>query len=432
MKDFKFNIDYVREQFPCLCKTVNGNAAAFLDGPGGTQVPVRVVNKINDYLYYRNANAHGAYKTSQESDKIYWEAREVFADFLNCSPEEVVFGENTSTNNFKLALGLVRTMKTGDEVLVTDLDHEGNRSPWRTLQDFGIVVKSAKVHPETCTLDFEDFKSKLSNKTKVVAVNWASNACGTITDVKKCIDEAHKYGALTVVDAVHYAPHKWIDVKEINTDFLLCSAYKFFGPHIGILYVKKEIGEKVKSIRVMANDNTDMPFKFETGTPAMELAAGAAEAVEFIADIGRKHEEFFTEDLRGLSGRRRYIVAGMMAIDAYEEPMAKRLRTELSKIEGLKIYGPPEGHPRTSTVSFTLDGVNANEIAKFLGEKGIFVWDGDFYAIEIVNNVLKLEEQGGLLRIGLAPYNTEEEITRTIEAVKDFCKIQEKLSLATN
>lgn len=170
----------------------------------------------------------------------------------------------------------------------------------------------------------------------------------------------------------------------------------------------------------MANDNTEMPFKFETGTPAMELAAGSAEAVEFIADIGKKHEEFFTEELKDLSGRRRYVVAGMMAIDAYEEPMAKRLRDELGKIEGLKIYGPPEGHPRTSTVSFTMDGVNANEIATFLGQKGLFVWDGDFYAIETINHVLKLESEGGLLRIGLAPYNTEEEITRTINAVKEF------------
>ena len=424
MKDFTFNIDYVREQFPCLSKTVNGNAAAYLDGPGGTQVPGRVVGKINEYLYYHNANSHGSFKTSKESDSMYWEARETFADFLNCSPEEIAFGANSSSNNFKLALGLLRTMKPGDEVLITDLDHEGNRSPWRTLEDFGIKVKSAKVHPETCTLDFEDFKSKLSCKTKVVAINWAANACGTITDVKELIKEAHKCGALTVVDAVHFAAHRWIDVKDINTDFLICSAYKFCGPHIGILYAKKEVGEKVKTIRVMANDNAEMPFKFETGTPAMELACGAAEAVKCIADIGKMHEDFFIEELKGLSGRRRNIVAGMMAIEAYEEPMAKKLRTSLAQIEGLKIYGPPEGHQRTSTVSFTVKGINANEIAKYLGERGLFVWDGDFYAIEIINNVLGLESQGGLVRIGLAPYNTNDEIRRTIEAVKAFCETE--------
>ncbi len=420
MRDFKFKVDEIREQFPALSKTVNGIPAAFLDGPGGTQVPRRVVEKINDYLYYRNANSHGVFKTSVESDHLYWQAREVYADFLNCSPEEVAFGANTSSNNFKLALGLVRTMKPGDEVLITDIDHEGNRSPWRTLEDFGIVVKSVKINTDTITLDFEDFKAKLSDKTKVFAINWAANSCGTISDVKKFIDEAHKVGAITVVDAVHYAPHRPIDVKAIDTDILLCSAYKFFGPHLGIMYVKKSVGEVIKTVRVIADDNTEMPFKFETGTPAMELAAGAAEAVEFIADIGRTHEEYFTEELKGLTGRRRFVVAGMMAIDEYETVLAVQLRTELAKIPGLKVFGPEAGHPRTSTVSFNIEGVNSNEVAKFLAEKGIFVWDGDYYAIETITNVLKLEASGGLVRIGLAPYNIQSEIDRTIQAVKEF------------
>lgn len=420
MRDFKFKVDEIREQFPALSKTVNGMPAAFLDGPGGTQVPRRVVEKINDYLYYTNANSHGVFKTSVESDHLYWQAREVYADFLNCSAEEVAFGANTSSNNFKLALGLVRNMKPGDEVLITDIDHEGNRSPWRTLEDFGIVVKSVKINTDTITLDFEDFKAKLSDKTKVFAVNWAANSCGTISDVKKFIDEAHKVGAITVVDAVHYAPHRPIDVKEIDTDVLLCSSYKFFGPHLGIMYVKKSVGETIKTVRVIADDNTEMPFKFETGTPAMELAAGASEAVEFIADIGRTHEEFFTEELKGLTGRRRFVVAGMMAIDKYEEGMAAQLRTELSKIPGLKVFGPEPGHPRTSTVSFNIEGVNSNEIAKFLAERGLFVWDGDYYAIETISKVLNLEASGGLVRIGLAPYNIQSEIDRAIQAVKEF------------
>jgi len=420
MQNFKFDIDYVREQFPAMSKTVNGYPAAFLDGPGGTQVPRRVVDKINDYLYYHNANCHGAFATSVESDQIYWHAREVYADFLNCAPEEVAFGANTSSNNFKLAMGLVRTMKPGDEVLITDIDHEGNRSPWRTLEDFGIVVKSVKINTDTITLDFDDFKSKLSAKTKVFAINWAANSCGTISDVKKFIDEAHKVGAITVVDAVHYAPHRPIDVKAIDTDVLLCSAYKFFGPHIGIMYVKKEIGIGVKSIRVMADDNIEIPFKFETGTMAMELAAGAAEAVEFIADIGQRHAQHFEAELKGLAGRRKNVVAGMMAIDRYEENLAVQMRTELAKMPGLKIYGPEDGHPRTSTVSFTIDGINTGDIAKFFAKRGLFVWDGDFYAIETITNVLKLESIGGLLRIGLAPYNVQSEIDRVIQAVKDF------------
>ena len=421
MSKFKFNIDDLRVQFPALAKTVNGHPAAFLDGPGGTQVPVRVVSKINDYLYYHNANHDGAFATSRESDKLYWEAREAYADFFNCSADEVAFGANSSSNNFRLAFGLLRTiLEPGDEILITDIDHEGNRSPWRTLEDFGIVVKSAAVDPKTCTLEMGDFAAKLSAKTKIVAVNWASNGCGTITDVKKCIGLAHEKGAVTVVDAVHYAPHRWIDVKEIGTDVLICSSYKFFGPHLGVMYVKKELGDKLKSVRVMAGDNADMPWKLETGTPAFELACGAAEAVEFIADIGKQHEEFFTAELGGLAGRRRNIVAGMMAIDAYEEPIAKKLRTQLQTVKGLKIYGPPEGHPRTSTVTFAVDGVHASKIGEYLGDRGLFVWDGDYYAIQLINHVLGLEKDGGLVRIGLAPYNTEEEIDRLIKAMQEF------------
>ncbi len=420
MKQFKFDIDYVREQFPSLCKTVNGYPAAFLDGPGGTQVPRSVVERVNDYLYYHNANAHGNFKTSRESDRIFWESREVIADFLNCDPEEVSFGSNSSTNNFILAFSLLRIMKPGDEIIITEIDHEGNRSPWLTLKDFGMVVKEVKVDPKTYTLDLEDYKSKLSDKTKVVAINWASNATGTITDVKTYIKLAHEVGALTVVDAVHYALHKTIDVRDIDTDFLLCSAYKFFGPHIGILYSKAEVGKKLKTVRVMADDNTEIPDKFEIGTIAMEHAAGAAAAVEFIADIGRMHEEYFTDELEGLTGRRRLVVAGIKAIEAYEEPLARKLRDELSAIEGVTVYSPPEDVPKTSTVSFTVEGINSAELGTYLGDRGIFVWDGHFYAMHLINNVLDLKDQGGVVRIGLAPYNTADEVDRTIQAVKDF------------
>ncbi|MEI8216614.1 MAG: cysteine desulfurase-like protein [Eubacteriales bacterium] len=422
MEKFKFEIDYVREQFPCLSKTVNGFPAAFLDGPGGTQVPRRVVEKINEYLYYHNANSHGSYVTSQESDKLYWKSREAIADLLNCAPEEVAFGANSTSNNFKLSYSLLRSgiIKAGDEVLITDIDHEGNRSPWRTLQDFGVIVKSVAVDPKTCTLIMDDFKNKLSSKTKLLAINWAANACGTITDVKEYVRLAHAVGALTVVDGVHYVPHKPVDVKDIDTDFLICSVYKFCGPHLGVLYVKKEVGEKIKTIRVLADDNTEMPWKFETGTPAMELACGATETIEFLADIGRKHEAYFGEQLRGLEGRRRALVAGMLAIDEYEDSLANALRNELQKIPGLKIYGPGNEHPRTPTVSFTIDGSNAADIAEYLGSKGLFVWDGDFYAIQIINHVLQLTEQGGLVRVGFAPYNTINEVERTIQAVNDF------------
>jgi len=421
MSSFKFNIDDIREQFPALAKTVNGHPAAFLDGPGGTQVPRRVVNKINDYLYYHNANHEGAFVTSRESDALYLKVRETYADFFNCAPEEVAFGANSSSNNLKLAFGLLRTiMKPGDEVLITDIDHECNRSPWRTLEDFGIVVRSAAVDPETCTLKMDDFAAKLSDKTKVVAVNWASNGCGTITDVKKCIDLAHEKGAVAVIDAVHYAPHKWIDVKAIGADVVFCSSYKFFGPHLGIMYVKRELGDKLKTVRIIIEDTENMPWKMEAGTPAIELACGAAEAVEFIADIGRQHEQYFKSELGGGSDRRKAIIAGMKAIDAYEEPIAKKLRLGLEKIKGIKVYGPPEGHPRTSTVVFAMDGVHANKIADYLGDRGLFVWDGHYYAAQLINHVLNMEKMGGLVRIGLAPYNMEGEIDRLIGAMEEF------------
>lgn len=421
-----FKIDYVREQFPALAKTVNGVPAAFLDGPGGTQVPIRVVNKINEYLYYRNANSHGQFATSMESDSAYWENREVYADFLNCSPNEIAFGANTSSNIFKLALGLVRTMKPGDEVIITNIDHEGNRSPWRTLIDFGIVIKSVKIDTKTVTLDFEDFKSKLSDKTKVIAINWAANSCGTISDVKKFITEAHKFGAITVVDAVHYAPHKPIDVKAIDTDILLCSAYKFCGPHIGIMYVHERIANEIKSVRVMAEDNTEPPFKFETGTVAMELAAGAAEAVEFIADIGKEHMNLYEDRVSHLEGRRKNIVAGMLAIDEYESGLAEQLRKALSKFPEIKIYGAGGDHPKTSTVSFTIHGVNSGEVGKFLGNRGLFAWDGDFYAIETICHALKLGEKGGLVRIGFAPYNIQSDVDRVVAAVEEFLELKKQ------
>lgn len=418
--DFRFDVDYIREQFPALSKTVNGIPAAFLDGPGGTQVPKRVVDQINDYLYRTNANIHGVFRTSMESDDRTWKAKETFADFFNCSPEEVVFGENSTTNNFKISYALARMLEPGDEVLITDIDHEGNRSPWRTLEDFGIVVNSVNIDTSNITLDFEDFKSKLSNRTKLLAINWAANSCGTITDVKKYIDEAHKVGAITVVDAVHYAPHRYIDVQEIGTDILVCSSYKFFGPHFGIAYIKKEVGDRFKTAKVIADDNNEMPYKFETGTVAMELAAGAAEAVEFIADIGRHHMDFFGKLSSVYHGRRKEIVAGMKAIDQYEEGLAAQLRDGLNAMPGVKVYGPKDGAERTSTVSFDIVGKNCNDIAKFLAEKGIFVWDGDYYAIETITNVLKLESQGGLVRIGLAPYTIQEEIDRVLAAVEEY------------
>lgn len=421
MKNFKFDIDYFRNQFPAMRNTVNGYPAVYMDGPGGTQVPQRVMDEMMEHMVMHNSNIHGVFRTTVENDAIIVNARKTFADFFNCDWEEVCFGENTTTNNFKLAAGFARIWKQGDEILITDIDHEGNRSPWRMLEDFGAVVKSVALKPGVVELDFDDFKEKLSDKTKIVAINWAANSCGTITDVKKYIAEAHKVGAIVVVDAVQYAPHGVINVKDIDADIVHTSPYKYYGPHCGAFYCRRELGESIKSARVMADDNTEMPFRLETGTMCMENSSGAAEALEFIADIGRRHAEMFEDETAGLEGRRKDIVCGIRAMDTYEAQLADRMRDGIRDIPGLKIYGPSEGQPQTATVSFTVEGMNANDIAKQLADLGIFVWDGEFYAIETIWNVLKLQPYGGMLRMGMAPYLLESDVDRAIAAVRQIC-----------
>lgn len=416
----KFDVQYIRDQFPAMKRMINGYPATYLDGPGGTQVPQRVIDKVVDYLINHNANIHGAFATSMETDALIVDARKTFADFFGCLWEEVSFGHNATTINFKLAHGLARDLKPGDEIVITDIDHEGNRGPWEILEEKGFVIKSTKLDLENCIIDMEDFAAKLTSKTKVVAINYASNGVGTISDVKKMVKMAHEVGAVTVVDAVHYALHGPLDVKDIDTDFLICSAYKFFGPHIGVLYAKKNKMENLRTIKVKEQEDW-APLKFETGTLNHEGIAGAAEAVEFIADIGAKYESEFMKELEGLEGRRRKVVAGMLSLESYEQPIAEYFIEALNNIPGLKIYGPPQNHPRTSTISFTLQGKTPKEVAEYLGEKGIFVWDGDFFASQLVR-VLGLRERGGLVRIGLAPYNTMEEIERTIEAIKEIAQ----------
>ena len=419
----QYDIDYVRNQFPCHERKVNGYQAAFFDAPGGSQVPKNVADRVYDYLLNHNANIHGCYATSIETDEMIYEARETLGAFLGCEGNEISFGANTTSNVFKLAMAIARDLEEGDEVIITEIDHIGNRSPWKMLEEKGIIVKSVSLDKETNTLDFNDYKEKLTAKTKVVAVNWASNALGTITDVKKYVDLAHDVGALTVVDAVHYAAHKPIDVKAIGTDFLVCSVYKFFGPHIGVVYTQKDVMKKLRTIRVDADDNTEAPYKFETGTYSIEGAWGAVGAVQFIAGIGRKHLQYFEERLSNEQGLRKEIIAGMLSLDEYEEVLANKLRTELRKIEKVKIFEAVEGNPRTTTVSIQIENKNSAEVAQHLAEKGIFVWDGNFYAVDLVDNVLGLKDGGGLVRIGFAPYNTEEEVNRLIAEIKTIASM---------
>ncbi|MBT4287084.1 MAG: cysteine desulfurase-like protein [Deltaproteobacteria bacterium] len=412
------DINDIRSQFPALEKTVNGFPVAYLDGPGGTQVPQRVIDAVSRHLIHFNANIHGVFESSVENDKILQNARVAFADFFGCQWEEVSFCHNSTTINFKLSQAIARDLKPGDEILITDIDHEANRGPWQILEEKGFVVKSIEIDKTQYIIDMEDFKKKLSAKTKVVAINYASNAVGSIADVKEMIKMAHNVGAVTIVDAVHFALHGALDVVNIDTDYLFCSAYKFFGPHVGVLYAKKDQMTQLRTLKVQEQEDCP-PYKFETGTLNHEGIAGAAEAIEFISDIGLKTGDQFSKITDGLQGRRKNIVAGMMYMEAYERPLAENFKKELSKIAKVKAYCPPEDYPQTSTVSFTVEGVHPNKVATLLANKAICVWDGDFYATQFTK-VLGLRESGGFVRVGLAPYNTEEELDRTLAVIRSL------------
>ena len=414
--EFKFDVQALRDQFPACKLEINGTPIAYLDGPGGTQVPQCVLDAITGYLINDNANEDGNFRASTKQRGIEIAARQAAADFLGCDAEEVGYNCSSTQNCYNLAMNLSKEFKPGDEIIVSAIDHQCNVAPWQSLERFGCVIKTIRVDPETQQLDFEDFKSKLSDKTKVVAVNWASNGLGTITDVKKFIDEAHKFGAFTVIDAVHYAAHLPIDVKAIDTDALLCSPYKWFGPHMGLIYLKKEHVDRIDFNNAKADDIAEGARQFHMGTPQYEHLRGCEAAVNFIASIGEKYAEFFTEELEGFEGRRRNVVAGMLAIDAYEAPLGDKLRKGLRKIKGVNVYGPAEGQPRTPTVVFTMDNYSNDFVAKVLGSKGINNWNGDFYAIGAMK-AIGLYESGGVVRMGLAPYCTEGDIDRTLSTI---------------
>jgi cysteine desulfurase family protein (TIGR01976 family) len=418
----KLDVPYVRRQFPALQRTVDGHPVAYFDCPGGTQVPQRVVDAVTDYLVGHNANTHGFFASTIETDHLLADARDALADFLGCDWDEVAFGANTTTLNFLLAHSLVHDLKEGDEVLITELDHEANRGPWLSLQDRGVVVREVPVDPATCTIAWDVFERLLNERTRIVAAVWASNAVGTVNDVGRVVEMARSAGALTVIDAVHYALHGVIDVAALGCDFLLCSAYKFFAPHVGVLYARRETAEVVRALR-LRTQLRETPFKFETGTLNHEGIVGAAAAVDFIADLGRHHlrrvaaEPALAARLEGLDGRRRQIVAGMLAAEAHEQPLARHLIESLRAIPGVTVYGPPGDHPRTSTVAFTIDGVHPEEACRRLGDEGLFLWDGHFYAVRLVER-LGLIERGGLVRAGLAPYTTAGEVERLLEGVR--------------
>src|SRR5882724_8265417 len=327
----KLDLANIRNQFPALAQTVNGHPAIFLDGPGGTQVTQRVIDAISHYLSRDNANSGGNYETSRRTDRMLQEARHAMADFIGCDPDEVAFGMNMTSLTFAMSRAIGRELRAGDEIVLTCLDHDANFSPWKALEEAGVVIRVADIHEADCTLDMADLASKINDRTRVVAVGLASNAVGTINDVAEITRLAHRVGALCCIDAVHYAPHGPIDVRALDCDFLVCSAYKFFGPHMGVLYGKREHLKRLRPYKVRANTNA-IPNRWEWGTLNHECIAGITACVDYLADLGRRVDP-------SASTRRSALLAAYGAIQQHERKMAEALICGLLKIRGLKLYG---------------------------------------------------------------------------------------------
>ena len=425
------DINYVRSQFPSLSQSVNGHPAAFLDGPGGTQVPQRVIDAISNYLRHDNANTGGAYATSRHTDAMIAEARAAMADFLHCGADEVVFGPNMTTLTFAISRALGRELQPGDEIVLTRLDHDANFSPWTAMaEDRGITVRIAEFRDQDCTLDLADLASKITAKTKLVAVGYASNAVGTINPVKKIVELAHSVGALAYVDAVHYGPHGLIDVAALDCDFLACSTYKFFGPHMGVLFGKREHLKRLRPYKVRPNTNA-IPNCWEWGTLNHECIAGIAACVEYIADLGRHSIGSCGDGRLGrpssearpeLPDRRAAIEAAYAAIHQHERGLLERMMTGLKKIPGLKIYGITDlarFDERCATFALRIEGHTPLELATKLGDRGFFTWDGNYYALNVTEH-FDVEKSGGFLRIGLVHYNTTEEVDRMLAALREI------------
>jgi cysteine desulfurase family protein (TIGR01976 family) len=408
------DITWVREQFPSLKLLVNGQPAAFLDGPAGTQVPKQVIDAIQNYFLTSNANTCGAFETSRRNDAIIDRSRSAMADFFLCDKDEVVFGQNMTTITFALSRAIAREMKPGDEIVVTTLDHDANVAPWRALEEKGIVIRQVDIREADCTLDLDDLQKKITEKTKLVAVGYASNAVGTINPVAEIIKLAHAADALMFIDAVHYAPHGPIDVRALDCDFLACSPYKFFGPHMGTLYGKREHLLRFKPYKVRPAPDT-LPDRWETGTQVQELIAGIGAAVDYIVELGRRCEP-------AAKDRRSALLAAYRATRRHEMALLSQLITGLLAIPGLEFFGiadPERFEDRCSTVSVRLANHTPVEVAKFLGDRGIFTWDGNYYALNLAER-LGVQNTGGFLRIGLVHYNTSEEVTRLLTALSEL------------
>lgn len=407
------DLDAIRARFPALSIEQDGRPVALFDGPGGTQVPDTVIEAVSRYYRESNANHGGPFLTSERSDAIVAEAHAALADLLNAAdPSEIKVGANMTTLTMHVSRSIAATLQPGDRIVVTRLDHEANIGPWLAIaRDRDLRVTTIDIRDDDVTLDVEAFEAALHEGPKLVAFGWASNAVGTINPVAELVSRAHEASALTYVDAVHAAPHLPIDVRAVGTDFLACSVYKFFGPHLGVLYGRAEVLERLPTYKIRPAGD-----RFETGTQNHEGLAGTLAAVEYIAELGRRYGDGHGAAFPGMTGRRLDAHAGMAAIRAYELELWERLRAGLAAIPGIRLWGiadPDRSAERTPTAAITIGGVPAEAASVELGRRGIATWWGDFYASSLIDR-LGLAP-GGVLRIGLTHYNTADEVDRLLE-----------------
>jgi cysteine desulfurase family protein (TIGR01976 family) len=403
-------VDEIRKHFPALDRIHNGKPVAYFDAPGGTQVPRVVADAMTDYLFHHNANTHWRYPTSEETDALIAGARETLASFVNGRPDEIAFGQNMTSLTFHLARAFGRQWGKGDEIVLTELDHHGNVAPWTALQhDRGVTVRMAKMRTVDGQLDWSDLEAAITPRTKLLTINAASNALGTITDVARATALAKAVGAKVFVDAVHYAPHMLVDVQAIGCDFVGCSAYKFYGPHIGVLWGKRDLIESLDVPR-LAPAPQESPERLETGTQNHEGIVGAAAAVDFLASLSNGDG----------ASRREALRASFDILHARGEKLLAKLWSSLESIDGLALYGPKPGTPRTPTVSFTLRGYTTDDVATALAKRGVFVSNGDFYAATIIERLGLVP--GGLVRVGCSCYTSEDEVNRLIDGVRALAR----------
>ena len=404
-----FDVKAVRDQFPALGRTHNGRGVVYFDGPGGSQVARQAIEAITGYMERGGANLHGVFPTSTETEEILADTRMAAADFLGATPDEVAFGANMTTLTFEISRALARGWDRDSEIVVTELDHRANVDPWLiAAAEQGAQVRWVRVDPEALTLDGNELEQTINERTKLVAVGLASNAVGTVNDVAAVAERAHSEGAIVAVDAVHAAPHIPLDRDAIGADIITCSAYKFFGSHVGVTAIRRELFEKMGVYRLDPAPDY-IPDKLETGTQNHEGIAGVKGALDFISSLGE-----------GTSQRER-LTSAMNAIEEHEAPLAETFRTALRDIPGVKLYAAPDGVRKTPTIAFRVEGHTPEEICSRMLEHGFFIAAGDFYASTLAEK-LGIGDSGGFIRAGLAPYNTEEEVERFVEALEGIVR----------